>query len=420
MTLSPADLYDRFSESLTRERRAAVEAVCAAAEALGVPAYLVGGSVRDQLLERLSPDLDIALEGDAPAVAREAAARLGLPPPAVHPAFGTATLPLAGWSLDLITARREHYPAPGALPVVTPAGIDADLRRRDLTINAMALGLTGGVRGRFLDPLGGWADLDAGLVRVLHERSFEDDATRIFRAIRYATRFTFQIEPLTKAAIRRDGGYLAAISPERLRHEFVRAFAEDQPERQLALLDQLGVTPHVLPWLRFGLAERAAYVRLHRTPYSKTELHHFLVPLMDRAPAEIEAYAARLALRHEEIVAARVFPRLHAVFDDRALFAESVPLSEQVAELERFPLHALQVWSLRDPVTPDLLLISRYLKRLRDVRPLLTAADLRDLGIPDGPLMGETLRRLRAARLDDPRLDLDGERAIVDRVTSDE
>ncbi len=216
-----------------------------------VPLYLVGGPLRDLLLDRPLIDIDIAVEGDAMALATELATLVTKqktprsarpkPPPSVraepveaaaattpapgvvtHPRFGTATVRIPGHHIDLVTARSETYARPGALPTVRPATIEEDLLRRDFTINALALRLSSPRRGEIIDPTGGRRDLDARLIRVLHEHSFQDDATRILRGFRYATRLGFEIEPETLACIDRDLRYLDTISGARLHHEFAR------------------------------------------------------------------------------------------------------------------------------------------------------------------------------------------------------
>src|SRR5262249_42187406 len=147
--------------------------------------YLVGGTVRDILLGEPAFDVDIAVEGDAIALARAIASQLGGRVRA-HERFGTAVV-IYGESerVDVVTARTEFYDAPAALPSVEHATIRDDLHRRDFTINAMAASLKGESFGRLVDPFGGRRDLVAGRVRVLHNLSFIDDPTRIFRAIRY-------------------------------------------------------------------------------------------------------------------------------------------------------------------------------------------------------------------------------------------
>ena len=163
----------------------------------GLAAYLVGGPVRDRLLGIPATDLDITVVGDAPRLAQRLADELG-GKLTVHHRFGTATVDTDSVTVDLVTARRETYRYAGALPDVQPGVIEDDLARRDFTINAMAIPVTGD-ESDLVDLHGGTRDLAAGLVRVLHDLSFRDDPTRMLRAVRYAARFGFEIEPRPRA-----------------------------------------------------------------------------------------------------------------------------------------------------------------------------------------------------------------------------
>ncbi len=160
----------------------------------GVPLYLVGGAVRDLLLKRRPAQLDVAVEGDAAAVARNLGGEV-----LEHAPFLTAVTRLGDWELDLTSTRTETYPAPGALPEVEPATLAEDLPRRDFSINAIAWPLQGDEE--LIDPLSGLADLRSGLLRVLHDGSFIDDPTRALRAARYAGRLDFELEAKTAALI---------------------------------------------------------------------------------------------------------------------------------------------------------------------------------------------------------------------------
>src|SRR5436190_8384879 len=153
----------------------------------GWPIYLVGGYVRDVLLGGQHFDIDVSMEGDALALAEALAESRDARWTATH-RFGTAYLEPGGdlYNIDLVTARREQYPTPGALPEVEAGNIHDDLARRDFTINALAVELRPDGVGELLDPHGGLSDLQAGLVRVLHPNSFVDDPTRILRAVKYA------------------------------------------------------------------------------------------------------------------------------------------------------------------------------------------------------------------------------------------
>jgi tRNA nucleotidyltransferase (CCA-adding enzyme) len=153
---------------------------------------LVGGSVRDVMTGIRGPDMDLALEGDVAQFAREAASEMSLEY-VVHKSFGTATLTSPdGLRVDVATARRETYAQPGSLPEVSPDTIEADLKRRDFTINAMAVSLLPDDFGKLIDPFAGAADLEKKILRILHDNSFIDDPTRILRGLRFADRFAFE------------------------------------------------------------------------------------------------------------------------------------------------------------------------------------------------------------------------------------
>ena len=193
----------------------------------GDPVYLVGGAVRDLLLERNRADIDLVIEGDAAALAGRLGAEV-----ISHERFGTAKVKLDGHEVDIASARSESYAHPGALPAVEPkAKLADDLKRRDFTINAMAIPLQG--EPRLIDPHRGQADLAAGLLRVLHDGSFIDDPTRAIRAARYAARFGFTLEQRT-AELFGDTD-LGTVSADRREAELLRLAGEDEATRGFAL-----------------------------------------------------------------------------------------------------------------------------------------------------------------------------------------
>ena len=198
----------------------------------GLPAYLVGGAVRDLLLGEQHPDLDVVIEGDVAPVATALGGEV-----TEHERFQTAKVRLGELTLDLARARAETYAQPGALPDVTPAKLEDDLSRRDFTINAMAVPLGGAPE--LIDPYGGADDLAEGLLRVLHEGSFSDDPTRALRAVRYAARFKFDLERETATLVR--GADLRTVSEDRIDAELRRLAGEGDPARALVLLREWGV-----------------------------------------------------------------------------------------------------------------------------------------------------------------------------------
>ena len=188
--------------------------------------YLVGGAVRDLLIGTEPKELDLVVEGDASEFANQLDVR-----PRVHDRFGTSTAFVNGFTYDIAQARRESYERPGALPQVTPATVDEDLRRRDFTVNAMAIALTGRNAGELHKAEHAREDLDARLLRVLHDRSFIDDPTRLLRLVRYAARLGFKPEPhtneLLEAAVAT--GALTTVSGSRIGAELRLLAGEDDP-----------------------------------------------------------------------------------------------------------------------------------------------------------------------------------------------
>ncbi len=414
-----AKLIDKLSAQLPPHARALLDAVCDKATRHGLRAFLVGGTVRDLLLGRPSLDVDIVIEGDAVSLARDIAQATG-GGLAKTTEFGTATLTIAldslvgahlqvarnaaakkhaapsatTFHLDLATARAETYARPGALPKVSPSTIDADLLRRDFTINSMALQLNGAAPGKLLDPTGGTADLRAGLVRVLHDRSFQDDATRILRAVRYESRFGFRLEERTLDLLSRDLSYIEAISGTRIRHELQRTFAEAEPERPLARLEELGVLRAIHPALAFTPEQAAAF---HRLPDSAPPLAAWPLLCWTAPAQQLPDLIRRLALTRTQATAVRAIPSIRDA--DPQLAAATRP-SEVVHLLAPLPLATVCAFAAVAASEPAGEQAQRFVTHWRTVRPILRGDDIIGLGVPRGPEIAEVLALLTAARLD--------------------
>ena len=215
----------------------------------GKHAYLVGGSVRDILLKRPSFDIDVVVEGDAVQVAKEIQKRWN-GTLQVHPQFGTATVTPANPEkpkVDFVSARCETYQKPGTLPKVERGTITEDLLRRDFSINALAMCLDVDVFGRIIDKTGGLDDLKTGVIRVLHDNSYTDDPTRIFRAYRYAGRYNFHIADTDVTLIKQAIPLLAQLSGERIRNEIDNVLLEDNAAKIVQELAELGVFETISP-----------------------------------------------------------------------------------------------------------------------------------------------------------------------------
>ena len=224
-----------------------LELISSKAHHLHVKIYLVGGVVRDILLNRDIVDIDLVVESNAIEFVRA----LGLKDTKIveYKRFGTVKLKRIGSEIDIATARSEYYPSPGSLPEVKFGSLKEDLFRRDFTINAMAISLNPDNYGDFYDPFHGFDDLNKRLIRVLHDKSFIDDATRMWRAIRYEQRLGFSLETGTLNILKSSLDYLGCISGDRIRHEMELVLREDLPEKIFQRAGQLGILCKLNPGL---------------------------------------------------------------------------------------------------------------------------------------------------------------------------
>ena len=245
------NLTEKIEQSLPVELKALINNAVAVAEVRQQRLYLVGGVVRDLLLGQINGicDLDLVVEGNAVGLAGEFAEKSGGRLTA-HLMFNTAKIELAACTIDIAMARTETYAKPGALPVVTAGTLQTDLFRRDFTVNAMAVSLNRDNYGDLVDLYHGLKALQAKKIRVLHDKSFSDDATRIWRAIRYEQRLGFRIEPETLRWLQRDLTLLKTVGGYRLRHELELALKEKEPEKALLRADELGVLKEMHPSLK--------------------------------------------------------------------------------------------------------------------------------------------------------------------------
>jgi tRNA nucleotidyltransferase (CCA-adding enzyme) len=361
--------------------------------------YLVGGVVRDLLLERSNYDLDMVVEGDAIKLAQEMA-QVNRANVTTHPRFGTAKLQWKRGSADLATARAETYARPGALPTVRPGTIVDDLARRDFTVNAMAIRLNPRHYGELIDPYGGRQDIKKRLVRVLHDKSFTDDATRIWRALRYEQRLGFRIEPKTLKLIERDIDMLGTISGDRIRHELELVLKEELPEKALQRAGELGVLIKLHPSLKGDdwLAETFAAARERCLPDEpNTQLY---LALLCYRPTNDETDTLISYLRLPKTTAQVLRDTLAIKSKIKELSTLGLAPSVIYDLLHGYGLTALTANSLGSGSETVAEHIELYLNVLRHINPALTGEDLKKLGVPKGPKIKEFLQRLREARLD--------------------
>ena len=390
-----------------------------------LPAYVVGGLVRDFLLNRENLDFDVVVEGDVISLAHRLSKRWDSKM-RVHHSFGTGTLIRSdGLKIDFVSARCETYVRPGALPLVKFGTIVNDLHRRDFSINALAMSLNPDDFGELVDCTNGLRDLQTGLIRALHDRSFIDDPTRIFRAIRYEGRYRFKIVDSDQKRIRDaiNEGILDLISGQRIRNEIDRILSEESAPKMIQRMCEFNLFRGIHPeWelrqdfdARWDTARQAInWAKKHLPNDSIDKKSLFWIALLTElfsAPREvqqgeeklgfaeaIESVKGRLSLEN------RLYKKLtgkRQLGDALATLSENSRPSEVYRLLKSYPLEAL-VFSIVEPDQPQWRAekIKNYLTHLRFAQPLIDGTDLIQLDLNPGPTFAEILWTTFAAQLD--------------------
>jgi tRNA nucleotidyltransferase (CCA-adding enzyme) len=384
-------------EALPPDLGERVAAARATAREIGAVLYLVGGAVRDLLLGRKVVDVDLVVADDAPALARRLARDLG-GRAKVHGRFGTATVELPdGARLDVATARAEAYERPGALPLVRPGSIADDLARRDFTVNAMAAEIGRAGTLALLDPFGGREDLRRGVIRALHPESFSDDPTRAFRAVRYANRLGFRIEPRTRARIREAAsrGALDTISADRLRREVALLLAEPGRAAAARELGRLGLSRAIHPSLRHDAAAARRLRAAERLANDHPDAGWLVYLLSWMGPVSepaARAIAARLNLPRGARDRVASWPSTVRRLD-KASRGRPAPLVELVSRLD---LDTVLAAAATAPARARRVILAA--RAATGLRLSIGGADLIAAGVPPGPAVGRALARTRAAR----------------------
>lgn len=383
---------------------------------LGCNVFVVGGFVRDLLLRQENFDVDIVVEGDGIAFAELYARRYDCRVRA-HKKFATAVLIFPdGFKVDVASARTEYYLEPGALPTVETASIKLDLYRRDFTINSLAIALNGPHFGELLDYFGGQNDLREKAVRVLHNLSFVEDPTRMFRAIRFEQRLGFQMgrhtEHLLKSAVRM--GFLEKISGPRVFNELILILRENDPLPAMKRLDELGLLAIIHPQLSFrsllgrmfAAAKRAYdwYELLYTGERCQRWQVFFLCLFSELDILEVQQVVKRLGMppRHQEFfgserdTAHRVINQLEWRCQQRLDFRDS----EIFNLLKDLQVETLLYGMARAEHEETRRIISHFITHLRQIHCLLGGRDLQAMGLEPGPLYRKIFKCLLAARLD--------------------
>ncbi len=429
-----------MEEAIPSPVLALIREIGAQAADAGYVIYFVGGIVRDLLLGQDIFDIDLVVEGDAVALGKAMAERYG-GDVRTHSRFGTAKwlLPDGIWRtvaaqgangadedlatatgtsttsadnlpafIDLVTARTEFYDHPTALPSVARSSIKQDLHRRDFTINTLAIRLDPQRWGELLDFYGGRADLEDGVIRVLHSLSFVDDPTRILRAARFEVRLGFQIDQRSEALIAEALPLLDRVTGERIRHELDLIFQEAEPEIMLDRLEAFGALERIQPGLTSDAWLRERFRRL-RTDFADKLESWEMDPNTDLSFFYWALFTYRLDDKDFERLRNRLkLPtRLVEIYGTRTDLQETLDrLPERdrpsaiAAQLDPYSLDDLALgWLVTD--NPEARYrLQQYVEEWREVTPALDGEDLKEMGFKPGPLFREILNTLREARLD--------------------
>ncbi|MXY20330.1 MAG: CCA tRNA nucleotidyltransferase [Dehalococcoidia bacterium] len=390
--------------SIARQMESRIEtdtlrAVGRAAKEIGVKPYLVGGSVRDLIVGApTSPDLDITLVGTTSETFDDIARRVS-GEITKRSQFGTVAMKVGGYGFDLIIARAESYPMPGSLPVVRPGTLAEDLARRDFSVNAMAVSLAESDWGDLFDPQGGLNDLRARMLRILYPDSFRDDATRILRAARYASRLSLALSPDTEDHLLDSVGFISKISPARMRDELERVFLESQAAAALGLLEEWGALSAISPALEYEADAWSLYSE--RTDGlskpGRIAVGYAILGATMSVP-ESTGVAARLKLGARARRALRDAAELADRIDGGEFEgAANSAVAEALDALSKLGVMGCAIVRAGSPIGGRM---EEYLRVHRPLRTMLTGDDIIALGVPQGPEVGRIQRWLRAARQD--------------------
>jgi len=440
------DIAWRMEQAFPRQLLALIHKAGAHAAERGYTIYFVGGIVRDLLLGHPIVDVALVIEGDAIELGHLLAEAYG-GEVHTHSRFGTVKwkLPSNIWaaekaqtarngrapsglsfplpeSIDLVTARTEFYEHPTALPTVERSSIKQDLHRRDFTINTLAIRLDPQRWGELLDFYGGKADLEAGVIRVLHSLSFVDDPTRILRAARFETRLGFQLDPRSEALIAEALPMLDRITGGRIRHELNLIFREAQPEASLDRLQALGALQQIHPalrsdrWLHTRFERLRAATTLGWWELDTTEGRNYLYWMLFLYRLDLSAITwlvERLLMPRTLSDSASLLPGLPEAL---LMPEEANRPSDITTQLEELPLQVQAVAWLAGDDAVHRANLENYARTWRHVRPELTGKDLKEMGLTPGTQFRDLFNALRTARLDGKIATRDEEIAWVQSI----
>jgi tRNA nucleotidyltransferase (CCA-adding enzyme) len=416
------NLSDRLEEVLPAARLALLKKIADAALDQHAALYIVGGFVRDLLLERPILDFDLVVEGDAIALARSLARKHGGRITS-HARFGTSKwhfdqskgnlskdlLETGLQAVDLVSARTEFYNYPTALPTVERGSIKLDLHRRDFTINTLALRLDGRHYGDLHDYWGGLQDLRNGLVRVLHSLSFVDDPTRILRAVRFEKRFSFEIGERTMQLLLEARPMIERLSGDRIRHELNHILDLPQASKilerakELSLLDEIHEDLVWDDWLVKHIKDLNEIkpgeeweLEISDNKLSLRQILSYIIWLVRLKPENALGVIKRLKL---SVTLRRAILSACELWQKRDILTQAAPSQfvEILDDAQPVARYALLLVCDKSQLQEKL---HHYAQEWRFTKSVADGHALKELGLPPGPVYRDILRKLRAAWLD--------------------
>ncbi|WP_163327740.1 CBS domain-containing protein [Desulfurobacterium thermolithotrophum] len=404
------NIVQKLKESLPKELLFLIKKIGEFADEFGVNAYIVGGFVRDLILGRKNFDVDIVIEGDATEFAKKIAKKANAK---VHTfeRFKTATVVFPdGFRIDFASARTEVYKAPGALPEVDMAPLKKDLMRRDFTINTLAIKLNKKEFGKLIDFFGGLRDIKDRKIRILHSLSFVEDPTRILRALRFATRYRFELgkhtEKLLKIAVQRK--LFKTVEGQRIYHELKQIFLEDNPLRVVNKLAYYKVLSSIFPNIVWDKKKKDLFERIrkviiwHKLNFQEKEIRYDLLYfgalLIGQSFQKIDNYLDNLLVPEK----------------DREILKEILLKASYLLKEVNKERKNSEIYRLVSRLKEEVLLfaaslteeewkrekILEYLKSWRFIKPAVTGEDLKAIGLKPGPIFREILNELKYKIID--------------------
>ena len=384
------NIENLLEKTLTKPQYKAIKILGDQFHKTGTRAFLVGGTIRDLLLEREVSDIDIIVESDPWTLMHKFDPKYQLEVIS-NSQFNTCKIKFLDQAVDLAMARKEIYPAPGALPVVTSSSIEDDLRRRDFSINALAACINPPNWGEVLDLYRGLEDLQSKHVRILHAGSFKDDPTRIFRCMRYSGRLDFALEDDTKTQLLNDLTYLTLLSGVRITNELVKIFSEKSLNSILDLMDQFKVLGHIHSGFPKGseFSKRKELLKDIRIPTPEFVFYVLLsliesdqrLDLIKRLDLGNKLSKFGTDLNHIELL---------EVSSSRS------EIFKQLAGVSEIAISVAEVYVSKE-LRSNLVL---FVNELKTISLCIGGEDLMGIGIPQGPKIGDILSKILTHMID--------------------